>query len=91
MIEVVNISSKGQLVIPKSMREEVGLNIKDKVILVNDRDTIILKKIKEDEIKTKMRTLMKTFASEFKKAGITKDDLNKEIKALRKAKWLELF
>jgi antitoxin PrlF len=85
-IEVVNLSSKGQLVIPKSMRKEVGLNDKDKIILVNDKDTIILKKIKEDEIKQRMTTLMKTFSSEFKKAGITKEDLKNEIKNTRKAK-----
>jgi antitoxin PrlF len=85
-IEVVNLSSKGQLVIPRSMREEVGLNEKDRIILVNDKDTIILKKIKEDEVKEKMKTLMKTFTSEFKKAGVTKEDLKNEIKNLRKAK-----
>ena len=32
MIEVVNLSSKGQLVIPKDMREEMGLNPKDKLV-----------------------------------------------------------
>ncbi len=86
MIEVVNLSSKGQLVIPKDMREEMRLNPKDKFVLVSDKDTIILKKLQEDEIKVRMKSLMDTFAREFKKAGITKEDLTREIKAVRKAK-----
>ncbi len=86
MIEVVNLSSKGQLVIPKNMRNEMGLNPKEKFILVNDKDTIILKRIKEDELKTRMKSLMKTFTAEFKKARITQEDFVKEIKAVRKQK-----
>jgi len=85
MIEVVNLSSKGQLVIPKDMREEMGLNPRDKFVLVNDRDTIILKRLQEEEVKSRMISLMKTFTKEFKKAGITQEDLAREIKAARKA------
>lgn len=83
MIEVVNLSSKGQLVIPKNMREEMRLNQKDKFVLVSDKDTILLKRIEESEIKSRMKSLMKNFTKEFKKAGITKEDLRREIKASR--------
>ena len=86
MIEVVNLSSKGQLVIPKNMREEMGLNQKDKFVLVNDKDTIIMKKLQEEEVKSRMKYLIREFTREFQKAGITKEDLDKEIKATRKAK-----
>ncbi len=86
MIEVVNLSSKGQLVIPKDMREEMGLNPRDKFVLVNDKDTIILKRLQEEEVKFRMISLMKAFTKEFKKAGITQEDLAREIKAVRKAK-----
>lgn len=86
MIEVVNLSSKGQLVIPKDMREEMGLNQRDKFVLVNDKDTIIMKRLQEEELKFKMKSLMKEFTREFKKAGITREDLRREIKAVRKAK-----
>ena len=86
MIEVVNLSSKGQLVIPKDMREEMDLHAKDKFVLVNDEDTILLKRIQEKEIKARMVSLRKTFTNEFRKAGITKEDLVKEIKAVRKSK-----
>ncbi len=86
MIEVVNLSSKGQFVIPKDMREEMGLKPKDKFILVNDKDTILLKRIVEEDVKVRMKGFMKTFASEFKKAGLTPEDLQKEIQAVRNTK-----
>ena len=85
MIEVVNLSTKGQLVIPKNMREEMELNKNDKFVLVNDKDTIIMKRLQEDEIKLRMKSLMKEFTQGFKKVGITKEDLRTEIKAARKA------
>ncbi|HLC57583.1 MAG TPA: AbrB/MazE/SpoVT family DNA-binding domain-containing protein [Candidatus Nanoarchaeia archaeon] len=86
MLEVVNLSSKGQLVIPKDMREEMGLNPRDKFVMVNDKEAIILKRIKEDDVKSRMISLMKYFTNEFKKAGVTPDDLTKEIKAVRRAR-----
>ena len=86
MIEVVNLSSKGQLVIPKNMREEMNLNQRDKFVLVNDKDTIIMKRLQEEEIKTRMRSLMRDLTRQFRKAGITKEDLRKEIEAVRQAK-----
>ena len=85
MIEVVNLSSKGQLVIPKNMRDEMGLNQKDKFVLVNDKDTIIMKRLQEEEIKFRMKSLMKELTKEFNEKGITKEDLRKEIKSVRKA------
>jgi len=84
MMEVVNLSSKGQLVIPKSMRDEMNLSPKDKFILVNDKDTILLKKLEEEEVKSKMRSLIKVFTEEFKKAGLKQKDLDREIRAVRK-------
>ena len=42
--------------------------------------------LKEEEVKSRMISLMKTFTKEFKEAGITQEDLAREIKAARKAK-----
>lgn len=64
----------------------MGLNPKDKFVLVNDKDTILLKRLQEEQIKTRMRYLIQEFTKQFKKAGITKEDLDTEIKAVRKAK-----
>lgn len=83
MIEVVNLSSKGQLVIPQHIRKAMDLKERDKLVLVTDEDTILLKKIKETDVKSRLKSLMKTFTKEFAKAGITKEDIAREIKAAR--------
>ena len=44
------------------------------------------KRLQEEEMKTRMRYLMQEFTKQFKKAGITKEELESEIKAVRKAK-----
>jgi AbrB family looped-hinge helix DNA binding protein len=82
MIDVITLSSKGQLVIPKDIRESLGLTKNNKFLVTFDNDSILLKKIKEDDLKEKMKSLMKIFAKEFKQ--LTKKDLSDEIKASRK-------
>lgn len=83
MIEVVNLSSKGQIVIPKSIREKMGLDQNDKFILVNERDSILLKRIDEEDIKQRFRKIFEKTQIAFKKSRITRDDLRNEIKAVR--------
>ena len=82
MIDVITLSSKGQLVIPKDIRESLGLTKNNKFLVTFDNDSILLKKIKEDDLKQKMKSLMKIFAKEFKQ--LTKEELRKEIKESRK-------
>lgn len=83
MADVVTISSKGQVVIPHNTREEMGIHTQDKFILVHDKDSILLKRLKEDETKLKMLKMLDKFADEFKKHGIKKSDIEKEIRAVR--------
>lgn len=83
MADVVTVSSKGQVVIPRDTREEMGIHTQDKFILVHDEDSILLKRLKEDEIKQKMMKLLDKFSDEFKKHGIKKSDIEKEIIAVR--------
>jgi len=86
MIEVATVSSKGQIVIPTKMREDIGLSKSDKLILVSDKDSILVKKIREKEVRDRMIRLLNKFSDEFKKHGITKEDIKKEVKVLRKTK-----
>ena len=50
MTEVITIGEKGQIVIPKKMREDFKLNKGAKLIISEDTDRIIIKpvKLKED-------------------------------------------
>ncbi len=86
MVEVITISSKGQLVIPKNVRDDMGISQNDKFILVAEESSILLRRIDESNLKKRMKTLMSSASSEFKKAGIKQSDIQKEIESARRSK-----
>ncbi|MBS3176547.1 AbrB/MazE/SpoVT family DNA-binding domain-containing protein [Candidatus Woesearchaeota archaeon] len=44
-IEITSMSSRGQVVIPLDIREQLGLREGEKFVIVGEDDTVILKKI----------------------------------------------
>ncbi|MDO8508502.1 MAG: AbrB/MazE/SpoVT family DNA-binding domain-containing protein [Nanoarchaeota archaeon] len=86
MIDVITISSKGQIVIPKKIREEAGLAEQDKLVVVSDKDQIILKKVSKEKAKKKLLELIDEIGKRFKDSGITEEDIQKEIEAVRNEK-----
>jgi AbrB family looped-hinge helix DNA binding protein len=84
MVDIITVSSKGQIVIPKDIRDSMGIEKQDKFILVHDKDSILLKRIKEGDFKNKVKKLLDQTAKEFKKQGMTKNKIQKEIDAVRR-------
>jgi len=84
MIDIVTISSKGQVVLPKNLRKEAGLDRNDKLLVVSGEGKIVLEKISAKEVEKKMTGLLDYFSSKFEEQGITKEDIEKEIRAVRK-------
>ncbi len=84
MAEVVSVSSKGQIVIPKEIRDAMGITKGEKFIIVNDRDAILLKRLKDSDLKKRMHKLLDYFSDKFEEEGITKDDIEKEIAQARR-------
>ncbi len=83
MIEVVTMSSKGQLVIPKSIREEMGLQERDKFIIVRDKESVILRKIESIQPDKKLLSLLDELSKRFEEARISPEDVKKEIRQAR--------
>jgi len=83
MLDVITMSSKGQFVVPREIREIMGLQVKDKFIIVNDKDSILLKKITREEAAQSMRNLMDKVSAKFKKSGIKYSDIDREVLAAR--------
>lgn len=48
MIEILNVSSKGQVVIPEKIRDNLGIKTGSKLILIEKDGTLLIKK--EEEI-----------------------------------------
>ena len=86
MIEVVTMSSKGQLVIPKSIREEMGLQERDKFIIVRDKESVILRKIESLQPDRKLLSLLDELSKRFEEARISPEDVKKEIRQARARK-----
>lgn len=82
MIDVITMSSRGQIVIPSNIRNEMGLAKKDKFIIMNDRDDIIIRKLKPKS-NTEAKKLLDQFAKKFERAGITADEVKDEIRRNR--------
>jgi antitoxin PrlF len=86
MIEVVTMSSRGQLVIPKSIRKEMGLQERDKFIIVRDSENVILRKIKKGQPDKKLLGLLDQLARKFEEARISPEDVKEEIRKTRARK-----
>ncbi|MCK4613488.1 MAG: AbrB/MazE/SpoVT family DNA-binding domain-containing protein [Thermoplasmata archaeon] len=82
-LAIAKLSSKGQIVIPKNLRELLGLKSGDAFALFGKSDTIILKKLEmpsDDEFEVLLK-----WGSEFaRKKGIKKEDVQKAVNEIRK-------
>jgi len=82
-LEITSMSSRGQVVIPLDIREQLGLKEGEKFVVVGEKDTVVLKKVTIDSFKNFDKLLKKTqqFA---KDKGITKADVESAIKKARR-------
>ena len=82
-LATTKLSSKGQIVIPEEIREQVGMRTGDQFIVVAENDVVILKTISQPDI-SEFGGLIKTARKAAKAAGLTQDGVQKAIKAARK-------
>ena len=82
--EVTTISQKGQVVIPQSIRKELGIKPKNKFLVYGRGDTIILKKLELPSLKKEWENIFRLMDK--KSLKISDEEILKEIAAVRKAK-----
>ena len=82
--EVTTISEKGQVVIPQSIRKELGIKPKNKFLVYGRGDTIIMKKLELPSLKKEWEDIFKMMDK--KALKISDEKIQKEIAATRKAK-----
>ena len=79
--EVTTISEKGQVVIPQSIRKELGIKPKNKFLVYGKGDTIIMKKLVLPDLKKEWEDIFKLMDK--KQMKISDEDIQKEIAAAR--------
>lgn len=84
-IDVLTLSTKGQLVLPNGLRKSLSLTPGDKLVAYWSNDSIVLKKLELPKASDFEKEIDETvlFA---KKAGITEQDISDAIKEYRAEK-----
>jgi AbrB family looped-hinge helix DNA binding protein len=83
-IELTRISEKGQVVIPSSLRREMGIKKSDQFMIFGADGTVILKKIDKASIKRSFEEISGPLQKAAKEMGLLREDLRRAIKDVRK-------
>ena len=81
--DVTAISSKGQVVIPKNIRDSLELMPGTRMIIFTDGNNILRKPLEQPNI-NEFRDLMDSANQWAKDVGMTSDDIDEAIKNVRK-------
>jgi len=71
-VGLTRISEKGQVVIPSSLRKEMGIKKSDQFMIFGEEGTVILKKIEKTAIKKTFDKIAKPLQQAAKQAGLTR-------------------
>ena len=85
MAAIASMSSRGQIVLPISIRKKLNLVEGSQFLVVTDNENILLKPVREpslDEFYSLIEQAQKTAAQ----LGLTEEEINAEIKAMRAEK-----
>jgi AbrB family looped-hinge helix DNA binding protein len=81
---VTTMSEKGQVVIPQSIRKELGIKPKTKFLVFGKGDTVIMKKLELPDLKKEWEDIFKMMDA--KGLKLSEKEIQKEIAAVRKKK-----
>ena len=79
------MSSKGQVVIPEEIRERLGFAEGVEFIVIGENDAIVLKAISAPSM-SDFDKLLKSARTEARKAKLTRTDVKKSIRRVRRSK-----
>lgn len=79
---VTTISSKGQVVIPSAIREEMGLTDGSKLMVLTDGDNLLLKPLQRPRLQA-FQALVRRSQQYAREAGLKKSSVAKAIKKVR--------
>lgn len=85
-ISITTISRNGQVVIPLAVRKALGIGPSEKFLVISEGETIILKRLRKEQLRKEFEALLTNFSDGAAKAGLTPEDAGREVKAHRSEK-----
>lgn len=85
-MELIKMSSKGQLVVPKDLRKLLGLHSEDMFLAYGKDDYVIFKKVDLPSLKGEYEALVKVISRISDDIEVTEDIINDEIRDHRSKK-----
>ena len=83
-VATTRLSSKGQIVIPEPVRDELGLRPGAQFVVTGERDVVILKLISAPAM-SEFSTLVARVRSQARRARVKKADVARIVKKVRSA------
>ena len=80
--QITTISEKGQVVIPQSIRKQLGIKPKNKFLVYGKGDTIIMKKLEIPDLKKEWDNIFEMMDK--KELGISEKEVLEEVKLAEK-------
>ena len=84
-MEVSRVTSKGQITIPKAVRERLNIAEGDKIAFIEKDGNIVITKSSV----IALREFLDSMSAEAKAKGITEQDMLSELEAVREEMWNE--
>ena len=81
--ELVKMSPKGQLVVPKEIRFSEDFKPSDRFVAFGVKGGVLFKKMALPEVKADFEALSKEIAQQFKESGVKEKDVKEAIKWAR--------
>jgi AbrB family looped-hinge helix DNA binding protein len=81
--EVATVSEKGQIVIPRSLRKELGIKPKTKFVVFGRGDTVIMKRLELPDVKKEWEVIFKMMDQ--KGLKLSEEEVLGEVAAVRRS------
>ena len=82
-VEITSLSSKGQIVIPSSIRNDLKISAGDKFAIISDGENILLRPVEKPKV-DKFRALIAASRKYARENGLQKEDVVKAVKKVRR-------
>ena len=83
-VELVKMSPKGQLVVPKEIREQEDFKPSDRFMPFPVKNGVLFKRVKIPEVKAEFASLAKEIQQQFKSRKVSTSDVNEAVKWARR-------